>query len=381
MPNGNKKNWYSMKAKDGDASTVEVLIYDEIGYWGVRAKDFIRDLQALAAKAKSIVVAVNSPGGDVFDAFAIYNALRRYEGKVTCRVDAVAASAASLVIMAGDKIVMPDNAMIMIHNVWTWAVGTADDLRDLADVMDKMRDGIVAAYARKSGQDAAKLIEMMDAETWLTALEAHALGLCDVIEDPVRLAASASSRGMLAKYGHAPAGLLASLEEGEADETDADPAETGTEGQETGTGAGEADPALAAEDPAPTPTAQVGRIFQACREAGIANLAEAILMSTDLNDPNAAEAALARATAIQQLCLAARLPELAADYVKSGISADAVRARLFDRLHGMDVGNIDNSQPTGDAKPTKAKAKTPDHGKIYASRKGGRKTPAKTATQ
>lgn len=380
MPNGNKKTWYSMQAKAGDASTVEVMIYDEIGYWGVRAKDFIRDLQALAAEAKSIVVAVNSPGGDVFDAFAIYNALRRYEGKVTCRVDAVAASAASLVIMAGDKIVMPDNAMIMIHNVWTWAVGTADDLRDLADVMDKMRDGIVAAYARKSGQEAGALIEMMDAETWLTALEAHALGLCDVIEEPVRLAASATSRGMLAKYGHAPAGLLASLEEGEAGETETAQDKSETDPAKTGTPVSETAPPPSGEA-SPNPTAQVGRIFKACREAGIANLAEAILMSTNLDDPKAAEAALERAQAIQQLCVAARLPELAADYVKSGISADAVRARLFDRLHGMDVDAIDNKEPTGDAKQSAPQAKTPNPGKIYAARKAGKKPATKTATK
>ncbi|MFP3656077.1 head maturation protease, ClpP-related, partial [Burkholderia sp. SIMBA_052] len=99
---------------------------------------------------------------DVFDAFAIYNALRRYAGKVTARVDGVAASAAGLVVMAGDQVVMPENAMLMIHNPWTIALGSAADLRSTADMMDKARDGILAAYRRKSGQTDEELTAMMD---------------------------------------------------------------------------------------------------------------------------------------------------------------------------------------------------------------------------
>ncbi|MFP3615335.1 Clp protease ClpP, partial [Paraburkholderia sp. SIMBA_050] len=131
------------------AAVAEIRIYDEIGFWGTDAKTFIAQLDAAAASATEVIVAVNSPGGDVFDAFAIYNALRRYAGKVTARVDGVAASAAGLVVMAGDQVVMPENAMLMIHNPWTIALGSAADLRSTADMMDKARDGILAAYRRK----------------------------------------------------------------------------------------------------------------------------------------------------------------------------------------------------------------------------------------
>ncbi len=90
--------------------------------------------------------------------------------------------------------------MLMIHNPWTIALGTAAELRSTADMMDKARDGILAAYRRKSGQSDDELVAMMDAETWLTALEAQSLGFCDVIEEPVRLAASTNAAGLLARF-------------------------------------------------------------------------------------------------------------------------------------------------------------------------------------
>ncbi|MDR3386918.1 MAG: Clp protease ClpP, partial [Rudaea sp.] len=142
------RKWWDIRALTNaqGASVAEIRIYDEIGFWGTDAKTFISQFDEVAANADEIVVAINSPGGDVFDAFAIYNALRRYAGRVTTRVDGVAASAASLVTMAGDRVVMPENAMLMIHNPWTVAAGTSADLRATADSMDKARDGILAAY-------------------------------------------------------------------------------------------------------------------------------------------------------------------------------------------------------------------------------------------
>ena len=120
------RKWWDIKATTNaqGAAVVELRIYDEIGFWGTTAKGFIDELEAAAAGAAEVVVAVNSPGGDVFDAFTIYNALRRYAGKVTAHVDGVAASAASLIVMAGDQVVMPENTMLMIHNPWTIALGT-----------------------------------------------------------------------------------------------------------------------------------------------------------------------------------------------------------------------------------------------------------------
>ncbi len=99
---------------------------------------------------------------------------------------------------------MPENAMMMIHNPWTIALGTAADLRSTAEMMDKARDGILSAYRRKSGQTDEQLTSMMDAETWLTALEAQALGFCDAIEEPVRLAASMNAASLLARFRNPP---------------------------------------------------------------------------------------------------------------------------------------------------------------------------------
>lgn len=220
-----KKLWYTITAKaQAEKPVVEIRIYDEISFWGTTAEAFVAELDAAAAGGADIVVSLNSPGGDVFDALAIYNALRRYAGRVTTRVDGFAASAASLIAMAGDQLIMPENAQLMIHNAWTIAGGTAEDLRSTADMMDRVRDGVVAAYSRKSGQDADKIVEMMDATTWMSALEAQALGFCDLIEDPVRLQMSSDlAAEVLRKHKNLPAEVSAMLDALEA-ESPCDPA-------------------------------------------------------------------------------------------------------------------------------------------------------------
>jgi len=121
----------------------------------------------------------------VFDAFAIYNALRRYAGKVTARIDACPRrQRASWRWRATRR--DAENAMLMIHTRGRWPAGSAADLRSTARHDGQGPDGILAAYRSKSGQSDEDIVAMMDAETWLTALEAQALGFCDVIEDPVR---------------------------------------------------------------------------------------------------------------------------------------------------------------------------------------------------
>lgn len=327
--------WYSLQAKaDNERKLAELVIYDEIGFWAVTAKRFIEDLHAIAEGADEVLVSVNSNGGDVFDAFAIYNALRRYDGRVTTRVDGVAASSASLIVMAGDRIVMPENAMLMIHNPWTVAAGTAADLRHTAEQMDKAAAGIMAAYRDKSGQDEAALIEMMNAETWLTALEAQALGMCDVIEAPVRLAASARGVELLARYRQAPAALRAQLAEAEAPADPAAPSEArgivpgGAKPTESGSAA-----ILAAH------------IFDACREAKIAHLGEAVLLTSGLQNRATVDARIEAAREIAGLCVAAKLPDRAADLVAAGLSVEQVRSRLFDSVVQGAGHKITNLQP------------------------------------
>jgi ATP-dependent protease ClpP protease subunit len=343
-----KKQWYAMKATETSGQkTAEIRIYSEIGFWGMTASDFMAELDAIAADASAIVVSINSPGGDVFDAFAIYNGLRRYAGKVTTRVDGVAASAASLIMMAGDDIVMPENATIMIHNVWTIAGGTAEDLRKAAEMMDKLRDGIVAAYQR-SGQTEADIIAMMDATTWMTAAEALEKGFCTAIEEPVKLAASAEMTALLARHANAPEALIAQLE---------------------GDDLPLADPSMASEpppapasDPTPEPTPDPGgtpsepkalmaRVFAACRAANLGHLAEGVLASGGLDGEAQADARVSEAKEIAGLCLAAKLPDRAADFVMSGLTPDLARARLFDAINSGAAARISNVQrpPTNTA--------------------------------
>lgn len=172
----------------------EIWIYDDIGpdWLGlVSAKSIISEL-GKAKKAEPVTVRVNSPGGDVVEAQAIYNALRRHSGdggKVTVEVDALAASAASFIAMAGDEVRMAENAMMMIHKAWSLTVGNADDMRASAEVLDKF-DGILAStYAARAKLDTEEVMDLLASETWLTAAEAVEKGFADSIGQSLNVAA------------------------------------------------------------------------------------------------------------------------------------------------------------------------------------------------
>lgn len=187
------------KIANKGGSEAEILLYDIIGgyddnweYQG--AKNIIEKIRGLG-DVKAITLRINSIGGDVFEAHAMYSYLRAHPAKVTVRVDGIAASAASLVAMAGDKVIMPSNALMMIHNPVTCAFGEAEDMRDAADVLDKVRDAIAAAYERKTGLEHGVVVSMMDDETWMSAEEARGRGFCDEVEGAVEIAAMAGRGG------------------------------------------------------------------------------------------------------------------------------------------------------------------------------------------
>jgi ATP-dependent Clp protease, protease subunit len=125
----------------------------------------------------------------VFDGVAIYNALKRHDAAITVWIDGIAASIASMIAMAGDEVVMPENAMLMLHDPSGLGMGTAADMRAMAEALDRMKAGMVAAYRDKSGRDDAEIEALMRDETWLSAEEAVALGLADRVKQPVRTAA------------------------------------------------------------------------------------------------------------------------------------------------------------------------------------------------
>ena len=179
------KSWFTITNKSETES--EICIYDEIGMWGITAKDFLNDLKAVGER--KVILRINSPGGEVFDGLAIYNRLREHKGGVEVKIDGIAASMASVIAMAGSPVTMAENALMMIHNPAGICIGEADDMRDLADLLDKVKGSLTRAYERKTGQSNADIVKMMDEETWLDATEARALGFCDEITDTNKMAA------------------------------------------------------------------------------------------------------------------------------------------------------------------------------------------------
>jgi ATP-dependent protease ClpP protease subunit len=170
-------------ARKGSA---EVTIYDPIGQdWignGVTAKKFREELLALG-ELDEIVVRINSPGGEVFDGFAIYNALKDNPARVVVHVDGLAASIASVIAMAGDEVIMGRGATLMIHNPWTLAIGDADDMRKVAEQLDKVGKGLVDAYMSRAKVSRQRVISWMDDETWFTAEEAVGAGFADTMAE------------------------------------------------------------------------------------------------------------------------------------------------------------------------------------------------------
>jgi ATP-dependent protease ClpP protease subunit len=197
-----KRQWYSMEKTGAEAA--EVSIHDEIGMWGIRAKDFIRELRGLG-DVKTIGLSVHSPGGDVMDGLAIYNALAEHPARIVARVEGMAASMGSVILMAADEVQMPANAFLMIHNPWSFAVGDADAMRKEADLLDKVKASLVRAYARR-GLDPVQIEAWMSEETWFDGVEAQAAGLVDVVLDVVRAAACASR--WMDRFDHAPDELV-----------------------------------------------------------------------------------------------------------------------------------------------------------------------------
>ena len=141
------KRWFDFRAQ---ARGAEIVIYDEIGAFGIPAKAFLDELKALGPVAE-LTVRINSPGGSVFDGVAIYNALKRHDARLTVWIDGIAASIASMIAMAGDEVVMPENAMLMLHDPSGLVMGTAADMRGMAEALDKMKAGHGRRLPRQVG--------------------------------------------------------------------------------------------------------------------------------------------------------------------------------------------------------------------------------------
>ncbi|MNJ24186.1 ATP-dependent Clp protease proteolytic subunit [compost metagenome] len=328
------QHWYRIKAEaQAEQTVIEIYVYGEIGAWGITANQFIQDLKAIDDGVSPVVAAFNTNGGDLFDGLAIHNALKRLGERCSSRIDALAASAGSVAACGAHRVVMASNAIMMIHNPWTWTSGDAEDLRKVADVLDQTLEAIIAAYKAKS----------------------LALGLADEIGTGVEVKACLGQGAAMKRYRNTPQALLDQLKAVQPEP------------------AAEVDPPTKPDSVEPAASNSTGlalMITQGCDKAGISNLIEPLIASTKLADEATVKAALTQAKTVRDLCVAARLPELTVEFVRAGLDAPAVRARLFDKLVGSGKGfEIDNSLPPADDEPEKVKAQLPNPSTIWSARR------------
>ena len=185
LKNLKNMNWYNIK--NLSESSTEVVIYDEIGAWGVDSKSFIEEVKQISTE--NILLRINSPGGSVIDGLSIHDAIKRMPQNVTAQIEGLAASIASIIALGADQVTMSENSLFMIHNVWGGETGGAKDMRKAADLMDKMGDRLVNIYVGKTGLDESTIRNWMDEETWFTADEALEAGVINLVEKPIALAA------------------------------------------------------------------------------------------------------------------------------------------------------------------------------------------------
>ncbi|MEU0978465.1 head maturation protease, ClpP-related [Streptomyces griseus] len=173
------RSWYEIR-NAADPDEAELLIYDEIGgWWGNTPGEIVDELRAVTAP--TLRVRINSPGGSVYDGIAIANAIRLHPATVTVQVDGIAASAASVIAMAGDRIVMTPQSQLMIHDASSLCIGNASDMAEMAALLDIQSDNIADAYAARAGGTREEWRERMRAESWYLAAEAVAAGLADEV--------------------------------------------------------------------------------------------------------------------------------------------------------------------------------------------------------
>lgn len=369
--------WYGIQGSAEGADAADVNIYDAIGAWydGVSAKQFLADLSALPETVKTINLHVNSPGGDVFDAIAIANGLRAHRAKVLASIEGLAASAATIVTQGGsDEVLVADNAIVMIHDPYGFAMGTAKDMRDTAAALDRSRDAIVATYRRKSPLSAKKLETLMAETTWMSADEAIANGFADRKTKGLK-AANTIDPEAIAALGAIPEPYreaVQSLQKPKhvdlvmaikVDAADVDAAvEKITESVVDAKVIPEPEPVVV------IPAASAEAVLALCREAGIQDLefaSDIISCATQEADVRqlisaekerrAAEAE--RRDQIISVCKLAGSGDLAEQYIKGGMPVELVKAQLVTVTAKVDAarGQIDTSLradlPAGRTKP------------------------------
>ena len=323
-----------------DGASADIYVNDFIGDWiddffgfGITAKQFIDELQSLPDSVRTLRLHINSPGGDAMAAHHIANTLRDQQAhkgrRVEVLIEGAAWSAATIITSAGKPTKIADNAIVMIHNPWSSLAGDASEMRRRADMLDKVRDTIVAAYRWKSSLNEEDLIALMDAETWMGADEAVKNGFADEKIEAVQAAASIDSE----KHARMPK-VPEKLHERVQALVRATPAPEPTPKNEP-----KPEPAK--------PTAEDVRaaaleITELCKKAGVAGMAGDFIAGG--KTPDQVRAWLKDSDAIRAACVAAKLPDRANRYIKAGFTLIEARSDLFEILQAGDV-HIDNKLP------------------------------------
>lgn len=194
-----KPDWFKVQAISDDET--EIMIYDVIGWPFISADDFVRALADITAK--TVTVRINSPGGDVWDGMAIFNALKTYNGKVVTRIEGIAASMASVIALAGKEVQAYANTMYMIHEPYAFTAGNQYSLRELADILEKMSGQMIDIYSSNASPGKREIAQMMKDEAWLTAKEAKEKGFIDTVID----GKGAKAQFDLSMFSNVPDGL------------------------------------------------------------------------------------------------------------------------------------------------------------------------------
>lgn len=334
---------FKIKASAGANKPAVIELYEEIGFWGVQAKDFADQIKAI--EGDDVRVEINSPGGDVMAGIAMYNILVASGKKIETVAMGVAASAASVVFMAGSKRSMPANSFLMLHNPWTIVAGNADELRDTADTLDKIGTSLLATYTSRSGMKSEDLTPLMKKDTWFTASEAKTNGLATDVSDAIEAQASfdlaradlpANVAKVYAKAKPAPA-----------------PAPKASNAP--------ADPPV--EPPVVPPVEEDEAAKAAVTPEQVATQAKAVgldahakVLAIRCATQGALTQALAHATEVITLCKLAEQPTMAGKAIKDGTPVATLRTQLLDKMADKDehVNNVppQNKSKAGDFSAT-----------------------------
>lgn len=357
-PQLNAEHWYSIQsAGEEGGKPIEVYIYGEIGFWGVTSGDFIRDLKEVDDGVSQVLVHFDTVGGDLFDGIAIHNALRALGERCTGQIDGACFSAGSVAVCGAHRVTMADNAMFMIHNPWTFMAGDSDELRKMADMMDKAFEGIVASYQHRAlTLDDAELRRMINDTTWLTASEAKAHGFVDeIFGEAEPLVNNAPLGKILNRYRNVPEAALRLV--GEVEQ----PSEPEPESEPV------PEPELVPATPEAADLA--AKLAADCAQAGLSNCVSYLIKASALASAEAVQTHFNRAKDVRAACLVAKLPDEAQALIEAGLTGEQARAKLFDKL-AQNSGQVELSNlPPLDDGPQASAHQPPAPSEVYARRR------------